>query len=436
MFSWKTLEEMREAAEKAGAQLPLAEDTSCLRQSWQAGVHAVPNRIVIQPMEGCDSEADGSPGAPTRRRYLRLAAGGAGMIWLEACAVCRQGRANPRQLWIREENVDAFRRLADEMRETALRTTGVAPVLVLQLTHSGRYSKPDGVPAPRIACNNPLFEKDAPLPESCIVTDAEIERAEDDTARAAALAQRAGFDGADIKASHRYLGSELLSAFTRPGPYGGSFENRTRFLRNALRKARQAVHGEFLLTSRLNAYDGFPYPYGFGAAEGGGLEPDLAEPIRLVQILRDELGLPLVNITIGNPYVNPHVNRPADWQPYPLPEDPLLGIARMLACVGGIKRAAPGVQIVGSALSYPRQFAGNLAAGAVEAGLMDAAGFGRLSFAYPEFARDLLSGAGLDRRRCCVACGKCSQLMRMGSRTGCVVRDPEFTNLYKELTKK
>ena len=331
MFSWKTLEELREAAEKAGAQLPLAEDTSCLRQSWQAGAHAVPNRIVIQPMEGCDSEADGSPGAPTRRRYLRLAAGGAGMIWLEACAVCRQGRANPRQLWIREENVDAFRRLADEMRETALRTTGVAPVLVLQLTHSGRYSKPDGVPAPRIACNNPLFEKDAPLPESCIVTDAEIERAEDDTARAAALAQRAGFDGADIKASHRYLGSELLSAFTRPGPYGGSFENRTRFLRNALRKARQAVHGEFLLTSRLNAYDGFPYPYGFGAAEGGGLEPDLAEPIRLVQILRDELGLPLVNITIGNPYVNPHVNRPADWQPYPLPEDPLLGVARMLA---------------------------------------------------------------------------------------------------------
>ena len=388
MFSWKTLEEMREAAEKAGAQLPLAEDVSCLRQSWQAGAHVVPNRIVIQPMEGCDSEADGSPGAPTRRRYLRLAAGGAGMIWLEACAVCRQGRANPRQLWIREENVDAFRRLADEMRETALRTTGVAPVLVLQLTHSGRYSKPDGVPAPRIACNNPLFEKDAPLPESCIVTDAEIERAEDDTARAAALAQR------------------------------------------------QAVHGEFLLTSRLNAYDGFPRPYSFGAAEGGGLEPDLAEPIRLVQILRDELRLPLVNITIGNPYVNPHVNRPADWQPYPLPEDPLLGVARMLACVGGIKRAAPGVQIVGSALSYPRQFAGNLAAGAIEAGIMDAAGFGRLSFAYPEFARDLLSGAGLDRRRCCVACGKCSQLMRMGSRTGCVVRDPEFTNLYKELTKK
>ena len=191
-----------------------------------------------------------------------------------------------------------------------------------------------------------------------------------------------------------------------------------------------------LLTSRLNAYDGFPRPYGFGAAEGGGLEPDLAEPIRLVQILRDELRLPLVNITIGNPYVNPHVNRPADWQPYPLPEDPLLGVARMLACVGGIKRAAPGVQIVGSALSYPRQFAGNLAAGAIGAGLMDAAGFGRLSFAYPEFARDLLSGAGLDRRRCCVACGKCSQLMRMGSRTGCVVRDPEFTNLYKELTKK
>ncbi|MGI5883875.1 MAG: flavin oxidoreductase/NADH oxidase [Candidatus Spyradocola sp.] len=436
MFSYKTLEELRAAAGNAGVELPLAEDVSCLAQRWTAGTHAVKNRIVIQPMEGCDSEPDGTPAAPTRRRYLRLAAGGAGLIWLEACAVCREGRANPHQLWIREENLDAFRRLADDMREAAVRETGEAPVLLLQLTHSGRYAKPEGVPAPRIAYNNPLFEKDAPLPASCIVTDEEIEAAEDNAARAAVLAQRAGFDGVDIKASHRYLGSELLSAYTRPGKYGGSFENRTRYLRNALSKAQQAVTGDFWITSRLNAYDGFPYPYGFGVREDGSLEPDLEEPIRLLRLLRDELHLSMVNITIGNPYVNPHVNRPADWQPYPLPEEPLRGVARMLSCVGGLKRAVPELQIVGSALSYPRQFAGNLAAGAVEAGLMDAAGFGRLAFAYPEFARDLLSGRGLDRGRCCVTCGKCSQLMRMGSRTGCVVRDPEYTELYKELTKK
>ena len=436
MFTAKTLSELRLQAEALGAPLPLSEDLSCLAERWSAGSRRVKNRLVVQPMEGCDSENDGSPSAYTRRRYLRLAAGGAGLIWLEACAVCPEGRANPRQLWIREETLDAFRRLADDMRETAVRETGEAPLLILQLTHSGRYSKPEGVPAPRIACRNPLFERDAPLPESCVVSDEEIVRAEDDSARAAALAARAGFDGADIKASHRYLGSELLSAFTRPGRYGGSFENRTRFLRSALAKARQLVPGDFLLTSRLNAYDGFPYPYGFGVAQDKTLAPDLSEPIRLLRILRDELRLPLVNITIGNPYVNPHVNRPADWQPYPLPEQPLRGVKRVLDCVGTLKAAVPGLAFVGSALSYPRAFAGNLAAGAVKAGIMDAAGFGRLSFANPNFARDLLSGKGLDSRHACVACGKCSQIMRLGSRTGCVVRDPEYTALYKELMQK
>lgn len=127
MFSWKTLEEMREAAEKAGAQLPLAEDVSCLRQSWQAGAHAVPNRIVIQPWRAATARRTAAPARPRAGATCAWRPAGAGMIWLEACAVCRQGRANPRQLWIREENVDAFRRLADEMRETALRTTGVAP---------------------------------------------------------------------------------------------------------------------------------------------------------------------------------------------------------------------------------------------------------------------------------------------------------------------
>ena len=167
----------------------------------------------------------------------------------------------------------------------------------------------------------------------------------------------------------------------------------------------------------------------------GSLDPDLTEPIRLVGALR-EMGLALLDVTIGNPYVNPHVNRPADWQPYPLPEEPLKGLARMMDCVGGIKRAFPGLAVIGSAFSYPRAFAGNLAAGAVEAGVCDLAGFGRMAFAYPEFAADLLSGRGLDAKKCCVACGKCSQLMRLGGTAGCAVRDPYYTRLYKELTAK
>ena len=153
-------------------------------------------------------------------------------------------------------------------------------------------------------------------------------------------------------------------------------------------------------------------------------------------ILHQELGLGLLDVTIGNPYVNPHVNRPADAQPYPLPESPLVGLGRMLACVKAIQQAYPSLAVVGSGLSYPRQFAGQLAAGALEQGCFQLAGFGRMAFAYPSFAKDMLSGKGLDPKQCCVACGKCSQLMRLGSMAGCVVRDSVYTALYREAQQK
>lgn len=435
MFTCKTLSDLHQTMERIGVCLPLSSEYGALRRPLTVAGRTLLNRIAIQPMEGCDSAPDGAPGELTIRRYDRFARSGAALIWFEACAVRREGRANPRQSFLTSDNLDDFRRLTERIRETAVQSGHEPPLLILQATHSGRYSKPDGVPAPVIACNNPLFEKDAPLSASCIISDDALFRLEDDFAQTARLAQAAGFDGVDIKCCHRYLTSELLSAFTRPGAFGGSFENRTRLLRESYGKAKAVVTGDFLITSRLNVYDGFPYPYGFGVQDDGSLAPDLTEPIRLVGELQ-KLGLELLDVTIGNPYVNPHVNRPADWQPYPLPEEPLQGLARMMDCVGGIKRAFPSLSVIGSAFSYPRAFAGNLAAGAIEAGVCDLAGFGRMAFAYPDFADDLLSGRGLDARKCCVACGKCSQLMRLGGTAGCAVRDPYYTRLYKELTSK
>ena len=268
------------------------------------------------------------------------------------------------------------------------------------------------------------------------MTDEEIERAEDAVARTARIAEEAGFDGVDVKCCHRYLGSELLSAFTRKGRYGGDFDNRTRYVRQAALKARQNTGADFIVTSRLNIYDGFPYPYGFGVKEGGAPEFDSTEPIRLVKALEKEAGMELIDITMGNPYVNPHVNRPADKQPYEILEDPLIDVKRMVDGIGEVKAACPEMAVIGSALSYARQFCGNLAAGAIEAGKYDAAGFGRMAFAYPEFAGELLAGRALDAKKCCIGCGKCSQLMRLGSTAGCVVRDPYYTDLYRRLTAK
>ena len=178
-----------------------------------------------------------------------------------------------------------------------------------------------------------------------------------------------------------------------------------------------------MLTARLNLYDGFPYPYGFGVAEGGGLTPALDEAKAVVSLLHEKYGMPLLDFTIGNPYVNSHVNRPYDKGGYLPPEHPLEGVARMMDCVGEVRRAFPKLAVIGSGYSYLRQFAPALAAGAVESGVCDMACFGREAFAYPTFARDILQNGAMDPKKCCITCGKCTELMRAGSTAGCVPRD-------------
>lgn len=432
MFHYKSIDEVREAAAKQQVSLPFAENAAVLKEKLVVGGKEIPNRMAIQPMEGCDGTADGKPGELTLRRYDKFAESGAGLIWEEATAVWEEGRANPRQLWVHEESLDALKAMVDRIRERSMKKNGFAPVIIMQATHSGRYSKPHGVPEPLIAYNNPIFEKDHPIPADRIVTDDYLRRLVERMGEAAHLAERAGFDGVDIKSCHRYLGCELLSAYERPGDFGGSFENRTRFLRESIQAARASVSPDFMITSRLNIYDGFPYPNGFGVSKDGGLTPDLSEPLKLVGILHKELGLQLIDITIGNPYFNPHVNRPADIQPYESPEDPLVGVARMLDCTKTIQDAYPDLTLIGSGLTYLRQFAPEMAAGAIEQGYFRMAGFGRMAFAYPDFPQEVLAGRELDPKKCCITCGKCTQLMRFGSMAGCVIRDSVYTKLYQE----
>ncbi len=435
-FHYRSLEEVRARLTELGLSLPLSEDISILRQPLQLSRLRLHNRLTVQPMEGCDGGADGSPGEWTYRRYGRYARGGASLLWYEAVAVAPEGRANPRQLWIREENADAFARLNDAVRGEARKAGREAPLLIAQLTHSGRYSKPEGVPAPLIAGSNPYLEGDAPIDPSRIVSDDYLASLPERFAKAARLCERAGFDGADIKCCHRYLLSELLSAYDRPGRYGGPLENRMRLLKECIEAVKAAVSPGFLITCRLNLHDHFPWPYGFGVTEMSGEQPALEEAVRVVSMLHEEEGLELLNFTIGNPYSNPHVNRPYDRGAYVPPEHPFEGLQRMMDCVGTVKAAFPSLKVIGSAFSYLRAFSGCLAAGAVQAGVCDAAGFGRLAFAYPDFAADLLEKGALDPKRCCVACGKCTSLMRAGARAGCVVRDPLYTEEYRRAVLK
>lgn len=435
MFNYKTIEDFKAKCEELGVNIPVGNDKKVLREEIKIGNVVVPNRVAVQPMEGCDGTTDGHPGELTIKRYDKFAKSGAGLLWEEATAIVPEGRANPRQVMINKDTVDSFKRLNESIREQSIKENGFAPIIIMQATHSGRYSKPNGKLEPLIAYNNPIFEGDNPFPKSCIVSDDYIKSLEVKMGEATVLAQEAGFDGIDVKSCHRYLGSELLSAYNREGEYGGSFDNRTRFLRNGVANAMANAKGDFIVTSRLNIYDGFPYPYGFGVNETDGTTPDLTEAKKLVGILHKDLGMKLLDITIGNPYFNPHVNRPSDIQPYALTEDPLIGMARMLNCTKAIQELYPELVVMGSGLTYPRQYSDIVAAEAINKGYFQIAGFGRMSFAYPDFAKVMTSDEPMDSKKICVTCGKCSLLMRYGSTAGCVIRDPFYRDLFKEVSK-
>lgn len=430
-FCYSQLSKLREEIASQGLDLAADDSVAPLLDPVEVGGFRLPNRLVVLPMEGCDGRADGAPDELTFRRYRRFAAGGAGLLWFEATAVVEEGRANPRQLWIRRDTLDDFRALLRE----ALAAAPQRPYTVLQLTHSGRYSKPGRAPRPIIAHRSPYLDPIHKLPADYpLISDDELERLEDRYVDAAKLAREAGFDAVDVKACHRYLVSELHASHTREGRYGGSFENRTRFFRNVVGKIRAAVPG-VTVTSRMNVYDAMAYPYGYGVDREDAAKPDLAEPIELIRFLK-EAGAPLVNITIGNPYYNPHVNRPFDWPVAGAPapkEPPLEGVARFVGIVRRIQQAHPDLAVIGGGYSWLRQFFPNVAAAAVRRGWVTLAGAGRMAFAYPDFVRALKTEGRLDPEKVCVACSACTQIMRDGGRAGCVPRDADvYEPIYKE----
>lgn len=414
--------------------LPYSEDISVLNNNYKIGNKVIPNRLACQAMEGCDGTADGSPDELTKRRYKRFAHGGAGIIWFEATAVLEEGRANPRQLYITESNIDNFKKQVESIKETAIKTNGYEPIVIMQATHSGRYSKPQGTPAPLIAYNNPIFEKDNPISKDRIVTDEYLDRVGEALVKGSLLSEKAGFDGVDIKCCHRYLNSELLSAFERAGKYGGSLENRTRLLRESVKGAIQNCGKDFIVSSRLNVYDGFRYPYGFGVKNDGSMDFDVTEPDWLIKELY-EYGVRLLNITMGNPYFNPHVNRPYAQGGYEAPEHPLEGVARILNGTAKLKELNPEMAIICSAVSYLGVAAPNVVSAFISKNKFDFAGFGRTIFAYPDFAKDILKNGGMDKNKICICCSKCTEIMRKpGGTPGCVIRDKEmYLPIYKEL---
>lgn len=386
----------------------------------------IQNRIVFHPMEGCDGTYKGAVDELTRRRYLRFAKSGAGIIWLEATAVCNEGRANPRQLFLNEETKDSFRTLVKEVKEISLKENGFEPVIIVQLTHSGRFSKPNGTPEPIVAYRNALWEKGKENQPYFVVIDDYCKTIPEKYYEAAKLAEEVGFDGIDVKCCHGYLFNEFLSAKERDGIYGGSLKNRTRLYFECIDSVRRAVTDNVFVTTRLNACDCFPYPYGYGVDENNNI--DLTETKVIIENLYKK-GIRLINLTLGNPYLIPHINRPC----INAPEDGDVGVRRIYDVTKELNEAFPDMHFIASGLTYPGENAMTYAEKIINDNVASFAGFGRLTFAYPDFYKDYLQKGELDKNKLCLKCSKCSELMRAGTVAGCPIRDKDvYMDYYQK----
>jgi 2,4-dienoyl-CoA reductase-like NADH-dependent reductase (Old Yellow Enzyme family) len=404
------------------------------------------NRFCALPMEGWDATADGKPTELVHRRWKNFGVSDAKLIWGgEAVAVRHDGRANPNQLLLNEANQPDLESPYRTLKEShAEKFSSAAELLIgLQLTHSGRFSRPNEKNRlePKIAYHHPvldgLYNIPADLPP---ITDTELDDLIGDYVRAAQRAQAIGFDFVDVKHCHGYLGHELLSARSRPGRYGGSFANRTRFLREIVTGIQRDCPG-LQIGVRLSAFD-FPpfrapagemgkplfegdYPYGFGNDPRHPLEIQLDETIQFLD-LAERLGIELICLTAGSPYYNPHIQRPALFPPldgYAPPEDPLVGVSRQIGVVATLKAHFPALAIVGSAYTYLQDWLPNVAQAVVRENKADFIGLGRMMLAYPELPADVLAGNPLDRKRICRTFSDCTTAPRKGLVSGCYPLD-------------
>ena len=413
-FNYETLNELLDDAKNNGYSFPVSGHAAeTLGQELKLDGKSIHSRILAQPVEGFDAELDGAPGTRTLERYKYLVSHGFSTLWLESVSVSEQGRSNPAQLWITEQNVNKFKEMADVLRAKA-RT----PVyLIVQLTHSGRYSNPKGIPTPICAFSNPFIQKE----NEQIISDKDIRLIEEDYVKAALLAEQAGFDAVDIRACHGYLLNEFFSAYQREGFYGGSFENRTRFYLETIDKVKEAVTS-IAVGTRINMYDGIPYPYGWGTDMQNIEGESLTEPLRLIKKVY-ERGINLLNITSGTGAYSPFVIRPYDSGGKKPDETQFAGINRMLTCARQVKKIAPEAIVVASAFTWLREFGPDIAAGCIEENWFDIAGFGRQTIAYPEMAEDLFEHGGLNRDKCCRTCCGCTALIKdKGENVRCIFR--------------
>lgn len=452
--SMKTAEQFRSYCNSVGASFPFDETLELgakapLQSTINHRGRIIGNRFCILPMEGWDGTADGRPTELTVRRWENFGRSGAKLIWGgEAIAVRHDGRANPNQLWINETNLAELSGLREKLVATHEHSFGTSSDLFigLQLTHSGRYARPNekAKSEPAILYRHPILDARLGISsDATVMSDDDIRRLIDDFVRAARLAAKVGFDFVDIKHCHGYLGHEFLSAIDRPGLFGGELTHRTRFLAEIVQGIRAEAPG-LDIGVRLSAFDFLPfkkgpdevgvpeaftgdYRYAFGGSKNG-LDFDLTTTFEFLEVLQ-RLDISLLCVTCGSPYYNPHIQRPALFPPsdgYQPPEDPLVGVARQIRATAAIKERFPEMIVVGSGYSYLQEWLPNVGQSVIRNQQADSIGLGRMVLSYPELPADVLAGRPLERKRICRTFSDCTTAPRKGLVSGCYPLDPYY----------
>jgi len=475
----KSLADFQVVCQNLGIDLPAEEPTqgvSPLAEPAKVSLNGrrPGNRIAIHPMEGWDATHTGGTTEEVRRRWQRFGESGAKIICGgEAMAVRPDGRANPNQLILSEQNKGEIAELTQILRHAHAERYGDADDVVIgfQLTHSGRFCRPNEKSRweSRVAYRHPLLDtKFQVKSDAQILSDDELEVLIGDFVRAARVAYEAGADFVDVKHCHGYLLHEFLGAHTRPGKFGGSFENRTRILREIVAGIR-ADQNPVDIGVRLSIFDMvpfrpnpataepgkpgigmpeefsqlLPYIYGFGMRKDLPTEIDLSETHLFAKLCGD-LGIKVLNTTAGSPYYNPHLQRPAVFPPsdgYRPAYDPLIDVARQINAVKELKAQAPeGLFLIGSGYTYLQEFLPAVASAVLRLGWADGIGVGRAVLSYPELLSDAAAGRTLEKKRICRTFSDCTTAPRNGLISGCYPLDkfytqkPEFAKL-KEIKK-
>lgn len=467
--SLKTVERFRDHVADLGVVLPCDDrietgDDSPLRrpvEGMRVNGKRIGNRWAVHPMEGWDGTTDGKPTEEVFRRWRRFGQSGAKLICGgEAMAVRPDGRANPNQLILLPSNRSSLEELREALAKAHCERYDSADDLVIgfQLTHSGRFCRPYNKDRwePRVAYRHPILDRRFQVEsDDQILSDDEVRVLIKSYVQAARVAADAGADFIDIKHCHGYLLHEFLSAYTRTGKYGGSFENRTRILREIVQGIRESGN-RIDIGVRLSAFDFvpfrsdlkrlatrkmgpgipedyqdcLPYRYAFSTKQEDPVDYDLGETFQFVRLCR-QLGVKILNVSAGSPYYNPHIQRPAAYPPsdgYSPAYDPLVDVARLIGVARLIQeQASEGMIIVGSGYSYLQDFLPYVAQYVVREGWADVVGLGRMVLSYPEMLADATAEGRLVAKRICRTFSDCTTAPRNGLVSGCYPLDPFYT---------